>query len=105
MKKSKSMLVTAIVLIMFAAIYGGLFLLYKQGFILLTGLLTAYGLLRSTLDFYHWLSEDAPEKPVANSHTEKQVDHPKQISQEKHRPTFFDIDAGEQPEITRRQTK
>lgn len=69
MKKSKIVLVTALVSAMFIVIYGGLFLLYKLGFIILTVILTAYGLFRGVSDFYGWLCEDRPLKPATPVHS------------------------------------
>lgn len=91
MKKSKTVLVTIIVAVMFAVIYGGLFLLYKPGFTILTVLLTVYGFMRSTSDFHGWLNEDAPLKPATP--TNKQVDRTRR-SEQNRRP-FFDIELEE----------
>lgn len=94
MKKSKTVLVTTLVAAMFSVIYGGLFLLYKPGFTILTILLTVYGFTRGVSDFHSWLNEDAPVKPVTVSHADKPIDRAKRpttYAREQNRRPAFDI--------------
>lgn len=102
MKKSKSTLVTVIMSVMFAVIYGGLFLLYKPGFIILTVVLTAYGFFRGTSDFHGWLCEDEPLKPAAPTHTGKQLERSKHSATTENRKPFFDIALDVEPQTARR---
>ena len=88
MKKSKAILVTALVAAMLAVIYCGLFLLNKTGFFILTGILTAYGFTHGAFDFRRWLSADEPLQPAAPAHTGKLAERPKHSG---NRKPVFDI--------------
>lgn len=61
MRQNKAIFVTILVSMMLAAIDACLYILYNPAFVVLTGAVVAYGLLRGAFDFCHWLSKPDPE--------------------------------------------
>lgn len=64
MKNSKSTLVTVIIAVMLVVIDAGLYLIYKPGFMILSGVLAAYGYFRGAADFRRWLCKEPPLTPA-----------------------------------------
>lgn len=58
MKKSKSMIVTAIFAVMLLGILASLYKLWIIGFYIFTGIFALYGVVLFTFHFFHWLCND-----------------------------------------------
>lgn len=58
MKNGKATFVTLIIALMLLVINLGMNKLWNPGFIGLTGALAAYGFIRGSIDFRHWLTKE-----------------------------------------------
>ncbi len=69
MKKGKALFVTIIITIMLIIIDISLFKLNRNGFIVLSVAITAYGYFRAASDFCGWLSQDVEEQEMPERYT------------------------------------